>query len=97
MILSTSTEVPIQVPNATELVGADVSMPPSHKNARQQRYPLLAGIYGDAFDPNNHKARTMIQPLLSEIMHLLDSSRQGIIVRDYAGHEVSFVRVPLIQ
>ena len=31
---------------------------------------------------------------MSKIMHLLDASRQGIIVRDYGGHEVSYIRVP---
>jgi hypothetical protein len=52
---STSTEAPIQVPYATEIIGTDTPMQQipdvtnlagDKKDAGQQIYPLLADIYG---------------------------------------------------
>ena len=36
----------------------------------------------------------MIKPLMSEIMRFMDASRQGINVKHYAGHAISFLCVP---
>jgi hypothetical protein len=100
---STSTEAPIQVPNATETVGTDAPIQQTSnvtkvagdkKDAGQQMYPLLADIYGDAFDPSNLESKKFIKPLMSEIMRLMDASRQGINVIDYAGHVISFLHMP---
>ncbi len=58
---STSTEAPIQVTNATEIVGTDAPMQQisnvtkvagDKKDAGQQMYPLLEDINGDTFDPS---------------------------------------------
>jgi hypothetical protein len=63
VIMATSAEVimPIQQQgiNATKLIGSEVPSQPAPTNiAGRQRYPLLAGIYGDAFDPNNHETQS---------------------------------------
>jgi hypothetical protein len=57
-------------------------------------YPLLADIYGNAFDPSNQQSKKLIKPLMSEIMCFTDASRQGINVKDYACHVISFLHVP---
>ena len=59
-----------------------------------RKYPLLAGIYGDEFNPIDDNTHESVRSLLSEIMNLLDASHEGIQVKDFAGHIVSFVRVP---
>jgi hypothetical protein len=103
---STSTEVPIQVPNATEIIGTDAPMQQIpdvtkvagvKKNAGQQLYPLLADIYGDAFDPSNPESKKLIEPLISEIMRLMDALRHGINVIVYAGHAISFLCMPQLS
>ena len=60
----------------------------------RQMYPLLSGIYGDAFNPFDPEIQERVRTLLSEIMHLLDASREGLKVKDFGGHDVEFVRVP---
>jgi hypothetical protein len=56
-----------------------------------QMYPLLSGIYGGKFYPFNHEIQESICALLSEIVHLLDASQEGLKVKDFVGHKVSFV------
>ena len=60
----------------------------------QQMYPLLTGIYGDAFTPFDPEIQERVRTLLSKIMHLLDASQEGLKVKDFGGHNVEFVRVP---
>ncbi len=66
VMASTSTEAPLQVPNATEIIGTEAPMQRipnatqisgDKKAARQQMYPLLADIYGDVFDPSNQQSK----------------------------------------
>jgi hypothetical protein len=57
-------------------------------------YPILAGIYGDEFDPGAHKTLDSVKLMLSEIVHLLDASREGLKVMGLGGHDIMFVRVP---
>jgi len=60
----------------------------------RQMYPILAGIYGDEFDPVDHKTLDSVRSMLSEIVHLLDASREGLKVKGFGGHNIMFVRVP---
>ena len=61
----------------------------------QQMYPILAGIYGNEFDPVDHKTLDSVRSMLLEIVHLLDASREGLLkVKGFGGHDVMFVRVP---
>ncbi len=58
----------------------------------RQMYPILAGIYGDEFDPVDHKTLDSVRSMLSEIVHLLDASREGLLkVKGFGGHDVMFV------
>jgi hypothetical protein len=57
-------------------------------------YPILAGIYGDEFDPGARKTLDSVKLMLSEIVHLLDASREGLKVKGLGGHDIMFVRVP---
>jgi hypothetical protein len=56
----------------TKIVGVGIS------NVERQMYPILAGIYGNEFDPVDHKTLNSIRSLLLEIVHLLDASREGL-------------------
>jgi hypothetical protein len=60
-------------------------------------YPILAGIYGNEFDPVDHKTLDSVRLMLSEIVHLLDASREGLKVKDFGGHDIMFVRVPRLS
>lgn len=60
----------------------------------QQMYPTLWGLYGNSFDPYDPQTQKSMRLVLSEIMHILDASREGLRVKDIAGHEDSFIRVP---
>ncbi len=60
----------------------------------QQMYPILGNFYGDGFDPYDESTQQSIRSTLTEIIHLLDSSRGGLKVKYFGGHEVEFVRVP---
>ena len=60
----------------------------------RQMYPILGKFYGDGFDPYDELTQQSIRSMLTEIIHLLDSSRGGLRVKDFGGHEVEFVRVP---
>jgi hypothetical protein len=60
VMVSASTEVLLQVPNATEIIGTEAPLQQipnatqiagDKKAARQQMYPLLADIYGDLISP----------------------------------------------
>ena len=51
-------------------------------------------IYGDGFDPYDESKQQLIRSMLTEIIHLLDSSRGGLKVKAFGCHEVEFVRVP---
>ena len=54
-------------------------------------YPILAGIYGNEFDLVNHRTLNSVRSMLSEIVHLLDASREGLKVKDFGGHDFMFV------
>jgi hypothetical protein len=69
----------------TKIVGVGIS------DIERQLYPILAGIYGDEFDPVDHKTLNSIRPMLSEIVHLLDALREGLKVKDFGGHNIMFV------
>ena len=56
----------------TKIVGVGIS------NVERQMYPILAGIYGNEFDPVDHKTLNSIRSMLLEIVHLLDASREGL-------------------
>jgi hypothetical protein len=71
----------------TKIVGDEIGV-------GRQMYPILAGIYGDEFDPVDHKTLNSVRLMLSEIVHLLDASREGLKVKGFGGHDVMFVRVP---
>ncbi len=43
----------------------------------RQMCPILAGFYGDEFDPFDQEMQGLIWCMLLEIIHLLDSSRGG--------------------
>ena len=60
-------------------------------------HPILAGIYGNEFDPVDHKTLDSVWLMLSEIVHLLDASREGLKVKDFGGHDLLFVRVPCLS
>jgi hypothetical protein len=51
----------------TKIVGDEIGV-------GRQMYPILAGIYGDEFDPVDHKTLDSVRSMLSEIVHLLDAS-----------------------
>ena len=72
----------------TKIVGVGIS------DVEREMYPILAGIYGDEFDPVDHKTLDFVRSMLSEIVHLLDASREGLKVKDFGGHDIMFVRVP---
>ena len=58
----------------------------------RQKYPLLAAIYGSEFDPHDNNIKSSIRLLLSEIMHLLEASHEGLTVKDCASHaKVSYI------
>jgi hypothetical protein len=72
----------------TKIVGDEIGV-------GRQMYPILAGIYGNEFDPVDHKTLDSVWSMLSEIVHLLDASREGLLkVKGFGGHDVMFVRVP---
>ena len=75
----------------TKIVGVGIS------DVERQMYPILAGIYGDEFDPVDHKTLDSVRSMLSEIVHLLDASREGLKVKDFGGHDIMFVRVPRLS
>jgi hypothetical protein len=56
-------------------------------------YPTLASLI-HKFDPYDEKIQILLHPLLSEILHLLDASREGLKVNDFAGNKVSYLRKP---
>ena len=72
----------------TKIVGVGIS------DVEREMYPILAGIYGDEFDPVDHKTLDFVRSMLSEIVHLLDASQEGLKVKDFGGHNIMFVRVP---
>ena len=57
----------------------------------RQMYPILGKFYGDGFDPYDESTQQSIRSMLTEIIHLLDSSWGGLKVKDFGGHEVVFV------
>ncbi len=57
-------------------------------------YPILVGIYGNEFDPGVRKTLDSVMLMLSEIVHLLDASQEGLKVKGLGGHDIMFVRVP---
>jgi hypothetical protein len=59
-----------------------------------QKYPALAAIFGNDFDPFQEDIQQKIQAYLTEITHILDASRAGLKVKDFGGHDVYYVRVP---
>jgi hypothetical protein len=71
----------------TKIVGVGIS------DVERQMYPILSGIYGNEFDPVDHKTLDSARSVLSEIVHLLDASQEGLKVKDFGGHDVMFVQV----
>jgi hypothetical protein len=63
----------------TKIVGDEIGV-------GRQMYPILAGIYGDEFDPVDHKTLDSVRSMLSEIVHLLDALREGLKVKGFGGH-----------
>ena len=59
-----------------------------------QQYPMLAAVFGEYFDPFNATIQQKMRLMLSEITHILDGSKEGLMVTDYRGRNLSFVRVP---
>jgi len=57
----------------------------------KQMYPLLADFYGDDFDPYDNKIQKSLRHLLSEILQLLEASKEGLKVNDFAGNEVNYL------
>jgi len=53
----------------TKILGDKIGVGP-------QMYPILEGIYGNEFDPVNHKTLDSVRSMLPEIMHLMDASRE---------------------
>jgi hypothetical protein len=54
----------------------------------RQMYPILADIYGNEFDPVDHKTLDSVRSMLSEIVHLLDALREGLLkVKGFGGHK----------
>jgi hypothetical protein len=51
----------------TKIVGDEIGV-------GRQMYPILAGIYGNEFDPVDHKTLDSVRLMLLEIVHLLDAS-----------------------
>ncbi len=72
----------------TKIVGVGIS------DVERQVYPILVGIYGNEFDPVDHKTLDSIRSMLSEIVHLLDASREGLKVKDFGCHDFMFVQLP---
>jgi hypothetical protein len=58
----------------------------SLSNIGQQMYHFLLGIYGDEFDSFDHEIQESIYALLSEMMHLLEVSQEGLKVNNFASH-----------
>jgi hypothetical protein len=56
-------------------------------------YPILASLFNE-FDPYDDKIQKLLRPLLSELLHLQDASKEGLKVNNFAGHEVSYLRIP---
>jgi hypothetical protein len=52
------------------------------------------GFYGNKFNPFDEDTQKSICTMLLEIIHLLDSSREGLKVKDFGGYNVEFVQVP---
>jgi hypothetical protein len=75
---------------ATKIVGDEIGI----RDVGRQMYPILAGVYGNKFDPVDHKTLKSIRLMLLEIVHLLDASQEGLKVKDFGGHNVVFIRVP---
>jgi len=40
------------------------------------------------------KIQQLLRPLLSELLHLQDASKEGLKVNNFAGHEVLYLRIP---
>jgi hypothetical protein len=59
----------------------------------KQMYPILASLF-HKFDPYDDKVQKLMRPLLSEVLYLLDASKEGLKVHNFAGHEVSFLQIP---
>ena len=60
----------------TKIVGDKIGI----NDIKQQMCPILAGIYGDDFDPVDHKTLDSIWSMPSKIVHLLDALREGLKV-----------------
>ncbi len=48
-----------------------------------QMHPILAGIYGNEFDPVDHKSLESVRSMLLEILHLLDALQEGLKVNSF--------------
>ena len=83
--------------NATIITPPDQSatMPDADPSpVGKQMYPILASLFNE-FDPYDDKVQSLLSPLLSEVFHLLDASREGLKVNNLAGyHEASYIKIP---
>ena len=59
-----------------------------------QQYPALARVFGNNFDPFQDDIHKTIHMFLTEITHILDSSKSGLKVKDFGGHDINYIRVP---
>jgi hypothetical protein len=73
-----------------KIVGDEIGI----SDIEQLMNPILAGIYGNEFDPVDHKTLDSVWLMLSEIVHLPDASREGLKVKDFGGHNFMFDQVP---
>ena len=98
-----TTEAPAQAPSspAKEIVPTPTAeaeekpmMLQQQIPAEQIMYPLLRGIYGDAFDPLSEETKTKVEPLLAEIIRLTGGASRKMNVTDHGGHKNSYIWVP---
>ncbi len=71
---------------ATKIVRDKIGILSSRK---KQMYPILASVYGNEFDPADHKTLDSIRSMLLEIMHILDASQEGLKMKDFGGHDLT--------
>lgn len=61
----------------------------------KQMDPMVLASLFKEFDPYDDKIQQLLHPMLSELLHhLQDASKEGLKVNNFAGHEVSYLRIP---
>jgi hypothetical protein len=56
--------------STTKIVGDEIGI----SDIEQQMYPILAGIYGNEFNPVDHKTLDLARSMLLVIVHLFNAS-----------------------